>query len=145
MTRMVNCLALLVCLASMSRAQTKDSIVRTRHCYQLSYQTPQHGATSASFPHHVTIFPGRDSGEVVPESTFVDSVGFGRRSSLLAYWKPVSDSLELVFSNGFSSAVLRLPRTLQDSLSGGGVYFSDFYTGEPPRMRIHAVRVACSQ
>ena len=144
MPRVALTATILTFLASWSHAQASDSLIPARLCYQLRYASPQNGARPAAFPRNVVLAPGRDSSDATPETTFVDSVEFGHRRPLLAYWKAKNDSIELVFSNSFSSSIVELPRTLRDSLEGRSVYWSDWwdtrYPG-PPRMSALAVRV----
>jgi len=135
---------ILMSLATLAHAQTSDSLIPERLCYHLRYATPEYEARASAFPRSVVLAPGRDSGDATPETTFVDSVQFGHMWPLRAYWRERKDSIEVVFSNGFSSSVVQLPRTLRDSMEGRSVYLSDWRPLHPPRMRAFITRHPCT-
>jgi hypothetical protein len=147
MARTPFALTFLLCLASQGRAQSIDSLIRTKQCYRLGYLTPQESATSRFFPDTITLAPGRDSGQVIPDRTYVDSV-FGdsaldRFFPVVGYWTAERDSVKLVVTNGMARAIILFPSTLGNSLIGRAFFHSDAINPRPPRMSIRGTRFSC--
>lgn len=114
-------------------------------CYALSYSDPIAEATEDMFPRAVALSPGSDSGAVASRGNSADRIGFWRMFLHGASWHSVGpDSVDLNFSNGFSSIRMRLQRTPTE-LSGRATFYSDVIApGPKPSMAVVGERRRCS-
>ena len=121
------------------------SPVRDPECYALAYSDPIADATADMFPRAVALFPGSDSGAVASRGSSADRIGFWRMFLHGASWRSVApDSVDLSFSNGFSSIRMRVQRTPTE-LSGRATYYSDVITeGPKPSLAVVGERRRCS-
>ena len=119
--------------------------VRDPECYVLAYSDPIADATADMFPRAVALFPGSDSGAVASRGSSADRIGFWRMFLHGASWHSVApDSVDLSFSNGFSSIRMRVQRTPTE-LSGRATFYSDVIMPDPkPSMQVVGKRRRCS-
>ena len=121
------------------------SPVRDPECYALAYSDPIADATADMFPRAVALFPGSDSGAVASRGSSADRIGFWRMFLHGASWHSVGpDSVDLSFSNGFSSIRMRVQRTPTE-LSGRATFYSDVIApGPKPSLQVVGERRRCS-
>ena len=100
----------------------------------------------AGFPGEIGLAPAKDSGAAfwIPEPR--DDHGIWRMFQGNAYWKrDPADSIQIIFSNGFSAAGLEVVLSA-DSLNGRATWYSDVVSdGPPPSAAARGNRVPCSE
>lgn len=136
------CLALsiLACaIPSRGHAQTRRQVASSHLavCYRASYTRPTNGIDSTMLPPRIELGVGRDSGAVRSAVARGDTLGFWRMFLVGGRWaRNGRDSVQLNFTNGFSSVVVGLA-IRGDSLEGTTTFYYDA-VGQPIPT-IHAV------
>jgi len=111
-------------------------------CYVATYDRD---SLAGMFPVVFVLDEGQDSAAAYWPPTRADSVGIWRMF-YLGSWRrlPMSDSLQVDFSNGFTSVELRLSGKKDSVLLGQATWLSDVIDTFPtPRSQLRAIPSGC--
>ena len=135
-------LAALACACAPKTAYQLPMPAEGATCYAVAYTAD---SLAPVLPHFLILDPGVDSAAAFWPPTPRDTMGVWRMF-YHGYWKRpgATDSLSIIFSNGFTSVVLQAHDRDGTSLSGSATWFSDVVDTLPPHSALQADRTDCA-
>jgi hypothetical protein len=111
-------------------------------CYAVAYAAD---SLAPIFPAFLILDPGLDSAAAFWPPTSRDKVGVWRMF-YQGYWKHpgATDSLDIRFSNGFSTVAVRVGGQPGESLFGDATWYTDVIDSMPPHSALRADRTDCT-